>query len=277
MNSVTTPPSLDAVLEAAVRRYDGASPLTAQIGHHFGYGGTEPPGELLRMRLVLAVAEEERADPADVLDVACAVEVLHQSSLVHDDIEDGDPVRHGRATVWSRFGLAHGINAGDALCAIAYLQLLDRGASRPADVTVLMTHRLQEANYAMCAGLASDIAFERAADVSLDEYLAMVDGKTSALFGAACELGALAAGAEPERARAYARLGRTYGLAFQIDDDVRSARKWTYPAIARRCGAPPPAVATRAYLAQADAIAAHSGIDRAGSVRGFFGRHIPQA
>lgn len=253
-----SPPALDkleAALERAVTRYDDGSPMGAQIRYHFGFGGGERRGKRLRSRLLLEVAEEEGAREDDVLDAACAIEILHEFSLVHDDIEDGDRLRRGRETAWARFGVAHAINAGDALCAVAYLALLDGTASRPAQLTMAMTHALHEAHLAMCGGQGRDIAFEAAPLVTMPEYRGMIDGKTAALFGAACEVGALAAGASSDRAAAYAGLGRAYGVAFQIEDDVLGTwgdssttgkpsgsdlakRKWTFPVVWALSGAP---------------------------------------
>jgi geranylgeranyl diphosphate synthase type I len=320
MSSAAAPDSLDAFLEAAVRRFDGQSPLTAQIRHHFGNGaGSGDAGRYVHFRLALAVAEEEGVDPCSTVDAAAAIEVLHQSALVHEEVDGADGMRSGRQTVWSRFGLAHGINAGDALCAIAYLQLLEPPAGRDPARTVLMTRRLHEANYAMCAGLAAGIEFAGAAGVTPANYLAMAEGTTSALIGAACELGALAAGADESRAQAYARLGRTYGVAFHIEDDVvdvwgdavaLARRAWTYPVVAALAGPASAArdriaavyaagtplgaadvatvrsaldalgardaalAAARAYLAEADAVAAAAGVDRSGRVRAFFTRSV---
>ncbi|MEA2666939.1 MAG: geranylgeranyl diphosphate synthase, type [Candidatus Eremiobacteraeota bacterium] len=255
MHSPPALDSLEAALERAVSRFDDGSPVSEQIRYHFGFGTGERRGKRLRSRLVLEVAAEEGAPADEVLDAACAVEILHEFSLVHDDIEDGDRLRRGRETTWSRFGLAHGINAGDALCAVAYLALLDGTAIRPAETTLTMTRALHEAHLAMCAGQGRDIAFETEARVGMDDYMAMIGGKTAALFGVACELGALAAGAEPERARAYARLGRAYGVAFQIEDDVLGTwgdsattgkpcgadlakRKWIFPVVWALAGPP---------------------------------------
>jgi geranylgeranyl diphosphate synthase type I len=278
MNSVIERDNVEAALAAAIHRYDGASPVTEQLHHHFGYldrGGTPCPRA--RMQLVVEVAAAEGGSETDALDVGAAVEVLHNYSLVHLDIEDHNVTREGRAAVWQRYGVAHGINAGDALCALAYLEVLTGSDRRPPERTLLMTHVLQDANYAMCAGQAADIAFDRAERVDLDTYLAMVENKTGALYGAACQLGALDAGADEERARAYARLGRTYGIAVQIAADSLGAsrRRWTYPAVAAASpGAADAAVVARAYVAQADAVATAAAIDSEGRVRGFFARAI---
>ena len=158
--------------------------------------------------------------PERALDAAAAVELLHNYSLVHDDIEDGDELRRGRKTVWSRFGLAQGINTGDGMCSMSYLALLENRAGLPLARVLAMTRKLHEANHRMCVGQAYDIAFEFSAFVSMDDYLMMIAGKTAALYAAACELGAIAAGVSAERADAYGMLGRSFGLAFQIADDV---------------------------------------------------------
>ncbi len=214
--------NLEAALEAAIRRFDGTSPVTPQVHYHFGYAGDAAvPHERLRMQLMLEVVAEEGGDAAGALDVACAVEILHESTVVHDTVEGG---------AWSRFGLAHGINAGDAVCAMAYLQLLEGPPRRPPEQTVLLTRALHAANFELCGG---------------DE---------AAIFAVACELGALVAGASAERARAYARLGRTSAQALKMEGDVQQAT-----------------------LAEAGALASAAGIDAGGRVRAFFARMLRPA
>ena len=256
-DNVTLADSFETYLEGVVRGYDGTSPVYEMIRYHFGYGAQPQAkrGKRLRAQLLLRVAVEEGAPAECALDAAVAIEVLHNYSLVHDDIEDGDELRHGRTTVWSKFGMAHGINAGDSLCAISYLSLLANASNLPSDRIATMTRTLHEANLEMCAGQGMDISFESAERVRMADYAAMINGKTAALFAASCELGALAAGASPERARDYGRLGRAYGLAFQIRDDVLGTwglteqtgkpsgadiarRKWTFPVVWALDGAP---------------------------------------
>jgi geranylgeranyl diphosphate synthase type I len=145
---------------------------------------------------------------------------LHNYSLIHDDIEDGDALRHGRATVWSRFGVPHGINTGDAMCGMSYLTLLRNAAGLPPERLVAMLRVLHEANLKMCEGQGLDMQFEKLSSVSSERYFEMISGKTGALFAASCELGALAAGAPARRVAAWAALGRAYGRAFQVRDDV---------------------------------------------------------
>jgi geranylgeranyl diphosphate synthase type I len=232
------------------------SPVAQHVAWHFGIGCSDVPacGKLLRPRMVIHVALEEGGTFEGALDAALAIELLHNYSLVHDDIEDGDELRRGRQTVWARYGLSHGINAGDAVCAVAYLTLLRNSASSPPERVLASARVLQSANLAMCAGQAYDLEFESASDVSLDAYLAMIDGKTAMLFGAACELGALSAGCDPVRARAYSELGRAYGRAFQIRDDILgmasdvARRKWSFPIVWALAG--PPSAARSAIAAR---------------------------
>jgi geranylgeranyl diphosphate synthase type I len=228
----------------------GNSPIAAQVRWHFGIGSSDGcrRGKRLRPRLLLQIAMDEGATFEQALDAALAVEYLHNYSLVHDDIEDGDELRHDRQSVWARFGLSHGINVGDSLGAVTYLTLLRNSGNLPAERVNAMAAVLHRANLAMCAGQGFDIAFESASHVGIDEYLAMIDGKTAVLFGAACELGAICAGADEYRAVAYREFGRSYGRAFQIRDDVLGTwgsvaetgkpragdiarRKWSYPIV----------------------------------------------
>jgi geranylgeranyl diphosphate synthase type I len=264
MNSPATLDSLEAALGRAVARFDDGSTTSAQIRYHFGFGEDARRGKRLRSRLLLEVAQEEGGSAPEALDAACAVEIIHEFSLIHDDIEDGDRLRRGRETLWSRYGLAHGINAGDALCSVAYLTLLDGSTAAP-ERKLAMNRVLLAAHLAMCSGQGRDIAFETEPRVTMEDYRAMIGGKTAALFGAACELGALSAGASRERAAAYAQLGLAYGVAFQIEDDVLGTwgdsattgkpcgadlakRKWTFPVVWALAGAPS---AARAGIAAA--------------------------
>jgi geranylgeranyl diphosphate synthase type I len=154
-----------------------------------------------------------------------------------------------------------------------------------------MMHVLHEANLAMCDGQALDIGFERADRVTMPEYLAMIAGKTAALFGAACELGALSAGASAERVAAYGAFGRYYGRAFQIRDDVLGTwgdpdvtgkpsgadiarRKWSFPVVWALSQPPSPerelvaeAYSRGAALNGEDVAAVVAALDRLGARR----------
>jgi geranylgeranyl diphosphate synthase type I len=255
--------AFERTLSSLLATLDG-SPVDEQVRWHFGIGCDEASvrGKRLRPRLLFGVAFDEGGTFDGALDAALAIEFLHNYSLVHDDIEDRDLMRRGRETVWARFGLAHGINAGDAVCAVSYLSLLENSSGAPLERVMATARVLQRANFAMCAGQGYDLAFESAPEVTLPAYLAMIDGKTAALFGAACELGALCAGSDEFRARAYAEVGRAYGRAFQIHDDLLGTlsdiarRKWSFPVVWALAGPPSDArtaIATRyAQLAPLD-------------------------
>jgi geranylgeranyl diphosphate synthase type I len=220
--------AFESYLERAVDGLDGASPIKALVREHFAFDDPAAKrGKRLRPRILVTVTESEGQPGEDAFAAAAAVELLHNFSLIHDDIEDGDRLRHGRESLWARHGIPAALTAGDAMCALSYTALLDAPHLRAEDV-VAMAACLHRTHYALCRGQGDDIGFETSASVSFGEYLAMIEGKTAALFAASCELGALVAGADSERASAYGRMGRAYGLAFQVRDDVLGT--WGTPA-----------------------------------------------
>lgn len=152
---------------------------------------------------------------------ACAaVELLHNYSLIHDDIEDGDRLRHGRATVWSEFGLAHGVNCGDVVGALAYRSLEPVAELLDTDIAYAMTASLARAHIAMCRGQALDLAAEGDATATTSWYVEMIEGKTAALFACSARLGALCARTSSEDVARCGEVGRRFGLYFQIRDDI---------------------------------------------------------
>ncbi|GAB3255618.1 polyprenyl synthetase family protein [Kineosporia babensis] len=170
-------------------------------------------GKALRPALVLLAAaavdpshQQERA-----LAAAVAVDLVHNFSLLHDDVMDGDVTRRHRATAWSVFGVGPAVLAGDALLTLA-LQTL-AGAPEAAAVTA-------EAVQELILGQIQDLAMERKPAVSLPECLAMAGSKTGALIGSSFGLGALSAAASPQQVRLLTQAGRDLGLAFQLTDDV---------------------------------------------------------
>lgn len=155
--------------------------------------------------------------PEAALPGAVAVELVHNFSLVHDEVQDHDAERHSRPTVWALKGEGQAINAGDFLITRAISALLD--APGPVSRRIAALSVLNEAMARMIDGQWHDIAFESRESVSPEEYLAMVRGKTGALLGAPLAMGALLAGAPPNQAAALQEWGETVGLAFQVQDD----------------------------------------------------------
>ena len=173
-------------------------------------------GKGVRAALVI-LATEGAGSPASVgLPGAVAIELVHNFSLLHDDIIDGDHERRHRPTVWSKFGVGQAIIAGDALATLATQVLLDE--LTPARVRAASV--LADATQAMIGGQADDMAFGSRPWVTVEECLAMERGKTSALLACALSLGAVLAEAPPSTVDALAEFGDHLGTSFQAVDDV---------------------------------------------------------
>lgn len=178
-------------------------------------------GKRLRPALCLLTCEAVGGDVRKALPLASALELVHNFSLIHDDVQDRDEKRHGRDTVWSLWGEPQAINAGDALLAIAHLSLAESTkAGLTAETAVRAASLLSERTLEMVEGQVMDIEFESRLDVSLEEYVAMISRKTGALFDASLGLGALAGGASLSDVEALGRCGRALGIAFQVRDDM---------------------------------------------------------
>jgi len=178
-------------------------------------------GKCLRPILCLLTCQATGGDPDQALPAAASIELVHNFSLVHDDIEDKSPLRRGRPTVWRVWDVPQAINVGDGLFALAHLamqRLTDRGV--PLRRVLAAFEILDGACLALTEGQYLDLSFEARLDVNVDEYLSMIRGKTAALFGAAAQLGAFIAGSDPQSTAHYRRFGENLGLAFQIVDDV---------------------------------------------------------
>jgi geranylgeranyl diphosphate synthase type I len=195
--------------------------------YHLGWEDTEGhpvesrSGKFLRPALLLLCCEAVGGDAGGAAPAAAGVELLHNFTLLHDDIEDASEQRHGRDTAWRVWNRAEAINAGDGMFALAHLTLLGLSERGHSPTTVLAgTRLLDEATLLLCEGQHRDLRYETQPDVSVAEYLAMIEGKTAALIAAACAIGALLGGADDRTVRAFYEFGRRLGLAFQIRDDV---------------------------------------------------------
>jgi geranylgeranyl diphosphate synthase type I len=179
------------------------------------------PGKGIRPTICLLACQATGGDWQRAVPAAAAIELIHNFSLIHDDIEDRDVVRRGRPTVWKLWGEAQAINAGDTMFVLSRLalhRLLDRDL--PPALVQAASLAFDRACLALCQGQFLDLSFEDRLDVTADEYLAMVGGKTSALMGLSAGLGALIGSGDPALAETYRRFGAGLGFAFQIYDDV---------------------------------------------------------
>jgi geranylgeranyl diphosphate synthase type I len=160
-------------------------------------------------------------DPALALPLAAGIQLIHDFSLIHDDIEDNSDTRRGRTTVWKQWGLAQGLNAGDGMFVVAHLALHRMAEiGVPPGVVLEVLHRFDQTILTICEGQYLDLSFEGNLAIGEDDYLAMIARKTAALIAAAAGLGAIVGGADLESARALFDFGQNLGLAFQIQDDV---------------------------------------------------------
>ena len=223
-------PALEDALRAAVgeERGDLAAAARYVMGWEDEHGRpASAGGKRIRPALCLLAAEALGGSVAAAMPGAVAVELTHNFSLVHDEIQDRDAERHHRPTIWRLTGEAQAINVGDFLFTRA-LRALSR-ADAPAERRVAALEALLAAIEDMIGGQWADLAFEPRGDVSVTEYLAMVEGKTGALIGAPLQIGAILAGAPLERCDGIRDWGRGVGLAFQARDDVLGI--WGDPAL----------------------------------------------
>jgi len=196
---------------------EGALPGTAGGARGRGTRGRAPgAGKALRPALTLLSARAANAAPERGVPAAVAVELVHNFSLLHDDIMDGDTERRHRPTAWTVYGTGAAILAGDAMLALAQDILLEDTAPQG----VWAARALSAAVQRLIAGQGADLAFEQRDDVSLTECLTMAGDKTAALMSCACSIGSIHVGAPPELAMGLAAFGAHAGLAFQLTDDL---------------------------------------------------------
>ena len=170
------------------------------------------PGKLVRPALTFLCARAAGGGTEAAMPAAVAVELVHNFSVLHDDVMDGDAMRRHRPTVWSAFGTARAVLLADALLALAFQTVAAVGQE---SATVLSDALLD-----MVQGQAKDLAMEKDGTGTLADGLATAAGKTGALLSCACRLGALSAGAGEEQAAWYGEFGAHLGLAFQLADDI---------------------------------------------------------
>jgi geranylgeranyl diphosphate synthase type I len=210
-----------AVHDAALAPYYG------MISYHLGWVDEDfspshrGTGKRLRPLLCLLSCEASGGDWQQALPAAAAIELIHNFSLIHDDIEDHSLQRRHRPTVWSLWGPAQAINAGDGLFAISRLalqRLSHRGVG--PDKIVRAFRLVDETCLDLTEGQYLDLAFEAEDSVTVEMYMEMIGKKTSALMGCATQIGALLATDDESVIDAYAAFGYQLGLLFQIVDDI---------------------------------------------------------
>ncbi len=215
-------PDVERCLREAVGADDEIAPM---LRYHLGWETLEGTpthggGKALRPILCLAACEMSGGDWRNALPAAAALELIHNFSLVHDDIQDGDETRRGTPTLWRIWGVPTALTAGNAMRAIAdrTAGALSAGGATPAvaqGTVAELTRRYLE----MIEGQYLDLSFEAAEHVTVADYLDMIGRKTGALVESAMHMGALVATGDQATARGFGECGMRLGLAFQVRDD----------------------------------------------------------
>jgi geranylgeranyl diphosphate synthase type I len=222
-----------SLIDGPMRRaVDGLAPaIRRTVSYHLGWSDSEGKmveasgGKAVRPTLALLSAEAVGAPAAAAIPGAVAIELVHNFSLIHDDVMDGDRERRHRPAAWALFGVGQAIVAGDALLALAQQVLLDNSAPESKRAAA----ELARATARMIRGQSEDLAFESRLDVTRDECIAMSSNKTGALLGCATALGAILGPAPDVEIRALRSFGQHLGLAFQAVDDILGI--WGDPAV----------------------------------------------
>lgn len=193
-------------------------------------------GKRIRPLLLLICADAAGGDWKKALPAAAATEFLHNFSLIHDDIQDDSLVRHGRPTVWQVWEKPQAINIGDGLFALSYSALSELASVGVAPHIVQEVWEIyNRTNLELIRGQFLDMTFEKQANVTVDEYLSMIAGKSAALIAACAQIGALIGSGRSERAAAFAEFGLNLGIAFQVRDDILGI--WGDPAVTGKSAA----------------------------------------
>jgi geranylgeranyl diphosphate synthase type I len=218
-------PAIEDELQRIVARLD--EPRTqafhAMLTYHMGWSGEgsgpEARGKRIRPLLVLLTTAACGADWQPALPAAASIELIHNFSLVHDDIQDHSDLRRGRTTVWKKWDMPQAINVGDALFILAHLAHLETGTKFPAETALRAARIIHEACLSLSSGQFLDISYEQRNDLTIEDYWPMIAGKTAALLSACTQVGALLGGADEANQEAYCNFGHYLGLAFQVHDD----------------------------------------------------------
>jgi geranylgeranyl diphosphate synthase type I len=196
--------------------------LYEMVRYHLGLDGSGSSGKRIRPLLGLLAYASITGEYGPALPGAAAVELGHNFSLVHDDIEDADQERRHRPTLWALHGIPQAVNTGDALFVLSRIALHRLTELGFPDAKVLRLMRLyDETCLALCEGQYLDIwAGEHDAPMTVERYFDMIGRKTAALIAASIEAGALLATDDEEVVRRYRAFGWALGLAFQLNDDL---------------------------------------------------------
>ncbi len=219
-------PKIEDELKRAVSLTDseGYGELYNMLAYHLGWtgagSGAKARGKRIRPLMLLLTTSAAGGDWNTALPAAAAIELIHNFSLIHDDIEDDSPLRRGRKTLWKKWGVAQAINAGDAMFSLAHIAIIRLEETTSKLVAFDATKILHASCLRLTQGQFLDISYEEDGNLSMDAYWPMVEGKTAALLSASTEIGAIIAQSNNQTRYAFREFGRLLGLAFQTKDDL---------------------------------------------------------
>ena len=229
-----------ALASSALHEVSNLAPFYGQMQYHLGWVDTNlapvssNPGKLLRPTLLLLAfeatgehnhdaetAQHDSSHLSRALPAAASIELTHNFTLIHDDIEDGDNERRHRSTLWNVWGIPQAINTGDGLFALARYALwdvVDEGVD--PSIAVQLGAVLDKACLVLAEGQYLDISFENRDDISVAMYVDMIGRKTATLMGCAAEIGAMLGTRQAETIFRFRSFGFSIGIAFQVRDDL---------------------------------------------------------
>lgn len=216
-------PAVEVELKRQVRRLAGSetAPFRKMLAFHMGWESKpRRSGKRIRPLLTLLTCESVGGQWRRALPAAAALELVHNFSLVHDDIEDNSPTRRNRPTLWRQVGIPLAINAGDALFTLANQAAIDLIQEYEPAVVITVIGILEQACLDLTKGQFLDLHNQESDRLTPRSYWQMIGGKTAALLAASTQVGAILGGAGPRTVYHYRKFGETLGLAFQVEDDI---------------------------------------------------------
>jgi geranylgeranyl diphosphate synthase type I len=206
------------------QNFSQSQELKHMLAYHMGWYDDNPDagsrGKRLRPLLVLLCTGAFNEDIDKIMPGAISLEFLHNFTLIHDDIEDRSILRHGRPTLWKKWGIPQAINAGDALFSIAQLSMLSIRGTLGDSSAAVGSERLNQVCLQLTRGQYLDLSFEDSDVITPEKYFEMINGKTAALIGLAASLCATVTGKNTIKQDLLSDFGRSLGMAFQIQDDI---------------------------------------------------------
>ena len=226
MDTIELLPAIEDELKHQISRLDKprTRPFFDMLSYHMGWtgegAGPAATGKRIRPMLVLLTATACGAEWIHALPAAAAIELVHNFSLVHDDIQDNSEKRRGRMTAWKVVGAPMAINVGDALFVISNQAIMDLQAHFSAEIVVKAASILHNTCLDLTCGQFLDMSYEDRTDLGVEDYWPMITGKTASLLSACCHIGSILGGADENTQDAYRSFGHSIGLAFQVRDNI---------------------------------------------------------